>query len=130
MEGEDDELAKLIAIATATDEQVDPLNDAQRWVLENNVKPGWHKFSSYHVYYTYRISTEDPVNLLTFSIQFNKLFKAHRSPQGVFFYLEPTPFDRSKETRYIIQAEIRKQRMKDGRFKAGKDRWKAPKEEE
>lgn len=116
--GVDKELEELLRIASSSPEEVEPLNEAEKFVFSLGIKPGNTRITTSHVYYTYKQWTKDPpLSKRTFLQQFRKLFKQKRTKSIRFYKLSPEPFDMSDETYYLVRAEVRQERIANGQFR-------------
>jgi hypothetical protein len=107
----------LIAMALATDEEVvmDKLTEAAKFIYDLKIKQGNTPVPAQVIYHTYKHwrgpwGNQRPKAI--FFRDFGKYFERRRTKDGVFYMLDPKPFDLSEDTYWIIRAEIRRERSR------------------
>lgn len=107
----------LLKIINGSKEEVimDKLSEAAKFIYDLGIKNGLEKISAQLVYHTYKEwkgwDNKRQAKPLFFR-DFKKYFNSHRSSDEVYYLLDPKPFDRSKETYWIIRNEIRNEKAR------------------
>lgn len=108
------ELLELAKGAPA-EQVISKISEAGKFIYALNIREGKVKIPAQVVYYTYKQwkgwrNKKQPK--LFFFRDFSKYFTSHRDKHGAFYLLNPKPFDLSKETFWLIRAEIRREKTK------------------
>lgn len=101
----------------------DKLNDAAKFTFALGIKHGDEKISAQLVWHTYcqwkgYRNRKQPKPY--FFRDFNKIFPSHRTKDGMVYFLNPKPFDTSKETWWLIRKELRHEKAKKNKKKQNK----------
>lgn len=106
----------LVKLATDTDEEIlaDKLTEAAKFIYEIGIKHGDTPVTAEIIYHTYKhwkyYNNKQPKAY--FFRDFSKYFERRRNKHGIFYLLDPKPFDLSDENYWIIRAEIRRERRR------------------
>lgn len=120
----DKELELLLNIVTSDNTEVKPQNEAELFVAALGIKAGNTKIINPQIWYVYNKWTDKPIIRDTFFKQFKKLFKFGRNESYRYFYLDPTPFDLSKEEYFRVKAFLRQEKKKRAYKKKVQETWK------
>lgn len=107
----------LAKIATGSDEEViyDKITEAAKFIYALGIKHGKERISAQLLYYHYREwkgwgnkkQSKGP-----FFRDFNKYFESTRGRDGKLYFLDPKPFDLSKETWWEMRAQLRNEKTR------------------
>ena len=107
----------LIALASGAkpEEVVQKVSDAGKMIFELKIKHGDTKVSAAIIYHTYKHwkgwdqkRQSKPI----FFKDFKKYFEPFRNGDGIYYLLNPKPFDLSEEAYWIVRKELREEKMK------------------
>jgi hypothetical protein len=104
----------LIKLATGSKEEVvmDKLTEAAKFIYDLNIKHGDEKISAqviYHAYKKYRNYSHVQPKIQFFS-DFKKYFQPGRNKDGIYYLLNPKPFDLSDDAYWEMRALERKEK--------------------
>lgn len=92
---------------------IEKLNDAQKFILANDIKRGTDLVSATNVYDTYRKWRKGKcVPKRHFFVLFARYFERKRLNHGMFYLLDDTPFDQSMDKYWELRAQVRAEHEK------------------
>ncbi len=90
-------------------------SDCAKFIYANEIKHGDAKIPASLVYYTYKMwkgFQRSYIPRAHFFREFSKLFESVRMSDGVYYLLDPKPFDLSREAYFLMKADQRAKRKK------------------
>jgi hypothetical protein len=106
----------LIQIATQSKGTVvsEKLTEAVKFIYDLGIKQGDTKITAELVYYTYKLyrgMNKKQAKALFFK-DFKKYFEPQRNKDGIYYLLNPKPFDLTDEAYWLMKADIRREKAK------------------
>lgn len=106
----------LIQIATQSQGAVtsEKLTEAVKFIYELGIKQGDAKITAQMVYYTYKLYRgvgKKQAKALFFK-DFKRYFEPHRNKDGIYYLLNPKPFDLTDEAFWTMKADQRREKAR------------------
>lgn len=108
---------ELIKLATKSDEEIvtDKLTEAAKFIYALKIKHGKEPISAPLIYHTYKLwkGWDNKKQAKPFFFRdFSTFFEKYRTKDGTSYLLDPKPFDLSKETYWLMRADMRREKSR------------------